>query len=238
MNEERDLPAGAAPLPVGASPLPAGASPLPAGAAPPDKPVFGVVKRLFDIAVSFFGLIILSPVFLAITIMIKKQSPGKVIYKSTRLGKNGKPFRFYKFRTMIESADKSFDKLTEAEKTEYAEKHKITSDPRIYKGGEILRRTGLDELPQFFNILKGDMSFIGPRPILPEEKNDYGESFETVFSVRPGISGWWQVNMDKCEKFADKIPLDLWYINNRSVRVDLKIIFMTLRVLSKRKGSG
>jgi lipopolysaccharide/colanic/teichoic acid biosynthesis glycosyltransferase len=205
---------------------------------PPKKPVFDFFKRLFDVFAGVFALIILSPVFLGVAIFIKKQSPGKVIYKSIRVGKNGREFLFYKFRTMFEAADKSFDTLSEEQKAEYEEKHKIAADPRIFKGGETLRMTGLDELPQFINIIKGDMSFIGPRPILPSEREIYAESFDAVFSVKPGISGWWQVNMGCCEKFADKIPLDLWYVNNRSVFLDLKIIFMTLRVLFHRKGSG
>ncbi|MDR0991638.1 MAG: sugar transferase [Ruminococcus sp.] len=200
--------------------------------------MFDFFKRLFDVFAAFFGIIILSPVFAVIAVMIKTQSEGRVFYKSTRLGKNGKPFIIWKFRTMVENADKVFDTLTDAQKSEYEERHKIAADPRIFKGGHMLRLTGADELPQLINILKGDMSCIGPRPILPDEKQIYGRDFDEVFSVRPGVSGWWQVNMAKCKTFADKIPFDLYYVRNRGARLDIKIIFMTIRIILKRKGSG
>jgi lipopolysaccharide/colanic/teichoic acid biosynthesis glycosyltransferase len=205
---------------------------------PQKKPLFDFFKRLFDVFAAFFGIIILSPVFAVIAIMIKTQSEGRVFYKSTRMGKNGKPFIIWKFRTMVENADKIFDTLTDEQKAEYEERHKIDADPRIFKGGQMLRLTGADELPQLINILKGDMSCIGPRPILPDEVQIYGDDFDEVFSVRPGVSGWWQVNMAKCKTFADKIPFDLYYVRNRGIKLDTKILFMTLRVILKRKGSG
>lgn len=205
---------------------------------PKSKPAFDFFKRLFDVFAAFFGLILLSPLFAFIAVVIKTQSKGKVFYKSTRLGKNGKPFIIWKFRTMVENADKIFDTLSDEQKAEYEERHKIANDPRIFKGAQTIRLSGADELPQLINILKGDMSFIGPRPILPDEKQIYAEDFDEVFSVNPGVSGWWQVNMAKCKTFADKIPFDLYYVRNRGIKLDAEILFMTVRVILRRNGSG
>ncbi|MCD6545793.1 MAG: sugar transferase [Thermotogae bacterium] len=185
-------------------------------------------KRFFDIFFAVIGIIILFPVMLVIAAAIKLDSKGPVIYKQDRLGKNGRIFKIYKFRTMIENAEKMGSGLFTFE-----------NDPRITKVGKFLRKTSLDELPQLFNVLKGDMSFVGPRPpvpFYPKKWEEYTVYEKKRFSVRPGITGWAQVNGRNEIDWSERIKLDVWYVDNWSLILDLKIILKSIKVVLKKEG--
>ena len=174
------------------------------------------------------GIIILFPVMLVIAAAIKLDSKGPVIYKQDRLGKNGRIFKIYKFRTMIENAEKVGSGLFTFE-----------NDPRITRIGKFLRKTSLDELPQLFNVLKGDMSFVGPRPpvpFYPKKWEEYTVYEKKRFSVRPGITGWAQVNGRNEIDWSERIKLDVWYVDNWSLILDLKIILKSIKVVLKKEG--
>lgn len=175
-------------------------------------------KRFIDISVSLIAVIVLAVPMLIIALAVRLQDGGPAIFKQERIGKGGKSFYIYKFRTMVINAEKG---------GVYSD----NKDPRITKIGNILRKTSLDELPQFFNILKGDMSFVGPRPPLtyhPWSITEYTEEQFKMFNVRPGITGWAQVNGRKAVEWNRRIELNVWYVENVSFSLDIKIIFMTV----------
>ena len=182
-------------------------------------------KRLFDILLSLFIIILLSPVYLITAIAVKLDSKGPVIFKQERLGKGGKVFRIYKFRSMCVGAEHTGTGV-------YSEK----GDARVTRVGRILRATSIDELPQAFNILKGDMSFIGPRPPLtyhPWPIEEYTDEQRRMFDVRPGITGWAQIHGRKAVEWNARIKLNVWYVEHLTLWLDIKIFFMTFfKVLS------
>ena len=147
------------------------------------KKVYLAIKRLIDIIGSLIGIILLSPIYIIIAILIKFDSPGKIVFGHTRKGKGGKDIKVYKFRTMYSNANEIFESFTSEQKEEYYKNFKLDNDPRVTKLGGFLRKTSLDELPQLFNILKGDMTIIGPRPIVEKEISKYGDKAEKLFSV-------------------------------------------------------
>lgn len=161
------------------------------------KIVYKTIKRITDIILSIIGLIILSPVFLIIALIIKIDSKGPVFFKHKRVGKNGKIIYIYKFRTMYNHAEDMIQNFNEEQMREFKESYKLQNDPRITKIGETLRKTSLDELPQIFNILKGDLSIIGPRPVIEEELEKYGENKDKFLSITPGLTGYWGANRKK-----------------------------------------
>jgi len=178
------------------------------------------IKRLLDIAFSFVLLLFLSPLFLFISVIIKLDSKGPVFFKQERLGLNSKLFNIYKFRSMCVGAEQMG-----------TGQYSFEGDPRVTKVGKVLRATSLDELPQLINILKGDMSFIGPRPPLtyhPWELSEYTDEQLRMFEVRPGITGWAQVNGRKEVEWNERIRLNVWYVDNCSLFLDLKIFFLTI----------
>ena len=177
-------------------------------------------KRFFDIVMAFLILVIASPIMLIIAIAIKIESKGPVVFKQERIGKNGKVFKIYKFRSMCVGAEHTGSGV-------YSGK----GDARVTKVGRILRATSLDELIQVFNILKGDMSFIGPRPPLtyhPWEYDKYTQEQLKMFAVRPGITGWAQVNGRKAVEWNRRIELNVWYVEHLSLWLDIKIFFKTI----------
>lgn len=186
------------------------------------------LKRFFDLFFSILGIIILSPLMLIIAIVIKLDSKGPIIYKQERLGKDGRVFKIYKFRTMIMNAEKIGSGLFTYE-----------NDPRITRVGKILRKTSLDELPQLFNVLKGEMSFVGPRPPVPyypKRWSEYTSEEKKRFSMKPGITGWAQVNGRNEIDWPKRIKLDIWYVDNWSLFLDIKIILKSVEVVLKKKG--
>lgn len=180
---------------------------------------YRAVKRFLDVTASFLGLVLLSPLMLAVSILIKIDSRGPVIFRQTRIGRNGKVFEIYKFRSMCVGAEKTGSGV-------YSGK----GDARVTRIGKILRATSIDELPQLLNILKGEMSFIGPRPPLtyhPWKYEEYTDFQKRMFEVRPGITGWAQVNGRKDVEWHKRIELNVWYVDHMSLLLDIKIMFMT-----------
>lgn len=202
-----------------------------------NKPVYRFFKRIFDVVMSVFALVLLSPVYLIIAIIIKCDSRGPVFYKHHRVGKNGKSFDMYKFRSMVPDADKKLDELPDDLKKEFEENYKITDDPRITKVGKFLRKTSLDELPQFLNVIKGDISLVGPRPIVEMELEKYGENKDKFLSVIPGITGYWQANGRSDVTYEKRMELELYYVDNASFWLDIVILFKTVFAVFKRDGA-
>lgn len=194
---------------------------------------YRAVKRFLDVTASFLGLVLLSPLMLAVSILIKIDSRGPVIFRQKRIGRNGKVFEIYKFRSMCVGAEKTGSGV-------YSGK----GDARVTRIGKILRATSIDELPQLLNILKGEMSFVGPRPPLtyhPWKYEEYTDSQKRMFEVRPGITGWAQVNGRKDVEWHKRIELNVWYVDHMSLLLDIKIMFMTaFKVLTNadNKNSG
>ena len=195
------------------------------------KKVYLAIKRLIDIIGSLIGIILLSPIYIIIAILIKFDSPGKIVFGHTR-----KDIKVYKFRTMYSNANEIFESFTSEQKEEYYKNFKLDNDPRVTKLGGFLRKTSLDELPQLFNILKGDMTIIGPRPIVEKEISKYGDKAEKLFSVVPGLAGYWQANGRSDTTYEERVEMDMYYIDNMSFYLDVKILFQT--AISVLKGEG
>jgi len=188
-------------------------------------------KRTFDIVGSLSGLLVLSLIMIIISIAIKVEDPkGKVLFKQIRLGKNGKGFHMYKFRSMSSDAEERLNDLLQMNEVEGA-MFKIKQDPRVTKIGKFIRKTSLDELPQLFNVLKGEMSLVGPRPPLPREVEKYSDYDKQRLLVVPGCTGLWQVSGRNSLSFNEMVELDLIYINKRNIFLDIKIIIKTFFVL-------
>lgn len=201
------------------------------------KRIYPVVKRIIDIVISLIGLIVLAPIMLIIILLIRIDSKGKAIYKHYRLGKNGKLIGVYKFRTMVINADEVFKNFTKEQKEEYEKFFKLEKDPRITRIGNILRKTSLDELPQLFNIIKGDMSIIGPRPVVEREIEKFGQQKNKYLSVLPGLTGWWACHGRSATTYDERIKLEMYYINNFSFKIDLLCFFKTIGAVLKRDGA-
>ena len=194
------------------------------------------IKRILDITISLIMIILLFPVFLTIAILIKRSSPGPLVYKQVRVGLRGRHFNLYKFRTMVTNADELKKELEDKNEVD-GPVFKIKDDPRVTKIGKILRKTGLDELPQLFNILKGEMSLIGPRPPLQSETLQYKRWQLRRLSVKPGLSCFWQIKPSRNSiKFEKWMELDLAYIDNWSLRLDFIILFKTIKTVFHRTG--
>ena len=192
------------------------------------------LKRIGDVIFSLLVLTLGSPVFILIGILVKLSSPGSIFYIQKRVGRNYREFGCIKFRTMYKNADDLLPNLLEKYplmRKEFEKDFKLRQDPRITKLGRFLRRSSLDELPQFFNVLKGEMSVVGPRPIVGNEINKYSLFMEEVISVRPGLTGLWQVSGRNNLSYKKRVELDLVYARNRNFILDLEIIILTLGVL-------
>lgn len=198
---------------------------------------YDIIKRLMDIIISSMGLIICLPIFIIIGIIIKLDSKGPIFFKHKRIGKQGKKIEIYKFRTMINNADEAMKYFTEEQKEEFKKNFKLENDPRVTKVGKILRKTSLDELPQIINILKGEMSIIGPRPVVETELEKYGTKKNVFLSVAPGLTGNWAANGRSDVSYEERMALELDYIENRSLMLDLKIFFKTIGSVLKGRGA-
>lgn len=194
-------------------------------------------KRIVDIILSIIGLIILLPIFILIGIIIKIDSKGTIFFKHKRIGKNGKTIYIYKFRTMSPNAEEMIKNFTPEQLEEYKENYKLKKDPRITKVGTFLRKTSLDELPQILNILKGELSIIGPRPVIEEELEKYGENKEKFLSITPGLTGYWQANGRSTTTYEERIEMELYYVENCSWKMDVKIFFKTIVTVLKKEGA-
>lgn len=196
------------------------------------KPLYSIVKRFFDIVLSLFAIIVLSPLLLIVMILISVgDGKGQPVFVQKRCGKNGKLFNVYKFRTMCVDAEEKKESLRELNEMD-GPAFKIQNDPRITKIGKVLRATNIDELPQLFNILMGDMSIVGPRPPLPDEVVQYSQSDKLRLLVTPGLTCYWQASLNRNDiSFEDWMELDRKYITERSIWVDFKLICKTAYVI-------
>lgn len=201
------------------------------------KPIYDFVKRVFDIVCSLIGLIVLSPVFIIISILIKTTSEGPVFFAHKRVGKGGKTIKIYKFRSMVTNAEELIKQFTPEQKAEYEKNFKLENDPRVTKVGKFMRKTSLDELPQLINILKGDISVVGPRPVMDVETKIYGNYRNMLLSVKPGLTGFWAANGRSATTYTHRRAMEIYYVKNRSVLLDLKIIFKTFISVFKRVGA-
>lgn len=194
---------------------------------------YRTIKRIFDFIAALLAVVILSPTFLIIAIAIKINDPhGPVFYTQERVGKDGRRFRMFKFRSMVTNADELLEKLKEQNEIEGA-MFKMKNDPRITSVGRFIRKYSLDELPQLLNVVGGSMSIVGPRPPLPYEVDQYTDYDKQRLMVKPGATGMWQVGGRNALNFDQMVELDLTYINERSIWLDLKIMFETVKVMIK-----
>lgn len=198
-------------------------------------------KRLIDIIGSMVGIILLIPLSIGIKIAnIKAKDYGPLFYKQKRIGKNGKEFVLYKYRSMVVDADEKLYKYLEENedaREEYSTYKKLKNDPRVTKVGHFIRNTSIDEFPQFINVLKGDMSLVGPRPYLPREKSDMGRLYHTIVQSKPGVTGMWQVSGRSEITFEDRMNMDIEYYYNWSLKSDIKLLFKTIKQVILRKGA-
>ena len=197
-------------------------------------------KRLFDLSIIFLTFPLLFPFMLLIWLLLKVTGSHAPIFSQKRIGQDGKEFSFFKFRTMVKNADDILKKWISHHpdiKIEFERKFKLRGDPRVTHFGQFLRRTSLDELPQIFNIIKGDMSLVGPRPIVPNEIPKYGIHAKQVFRVKPGLTGLWQVSGRNDVSYERRVKLDLVYIKKWSLWLDFVILFRTFRAVLNGKGA-
>ncbi|MGG7142767.1 sugar transferase [Clostridium nigeriense] len=195
-----------------------------------DRLIYSLLKRLIDIIGALFGLILLSPILIIVGFLIKLESKGPIIFAQKRVGLNGKEFKMYKFRSMVANAEEIKEKLKEKNEMS-GPMFKIKDDPRITKVGKFIRKTSIDELPQLINVLKGDMSLVGPRPSLPNEVKEFEPWMLKRLEVKPGITCFWQVMGRNNIDFENWMKLDIKYVNERSLWLDIKLIFKTFFVL-------
>ncbi|MDJ0735182.1 MAG: sugar transferase [Nostocaceae cyanobacterium] len=200
-----------------------------------------LTKRLFDIVFSLLVLILFSPIYLILALLIALSSSGPIFYVQQRVGKNYKPFNCIKFRTMVSNADEILMQMMDTSpqlRKEFEHNFKLKHDPRITKIGRFLRITSLDEFPQFWNVLKGDMSVVGPRPLVPEELPKYGIYIDHVLTIRPGITGMWQVSGRNDIPYPRRVQIDLQYVKFRTFLLDLWIVLKTIGVVVIPKDNG
>jgi undecaprenyl-phosphate galactose phosphotransferase len=201
-----------------------------------------IMERSFDIIFSVVALLITSPFILIIGILIKATDGGDIFFTQERVGKSGKLFKIIKFRSMYMDADKKLEEILKKNfkaKEEWEKFHKLKDDPRVTPIGKFIRRTSLDELPQFINVLKGEMSIVGPRPVTKEEiEKFYKEKANLILSVKPGITGYWQVEeRNDIDNYERRVKMDEWYVKNKNFLFDLKIILKTIKVIFTGKGA-
>jgi lipopolysaccharide/colanic/teichoic acid biosynthesis glycosyltransferase len=197
---------------------------------------YEVSKRAIDLAGSALLLVALAPVFAAVALAVRATSPGPALFRQRRLGRNGREFWCYKFRTMVVDAEEQLRRRTDL-RERFEANFKIKDDPRLTPLGRFLRRTSLDELPQLLNILRGDMSLIGPRPIVPHELAKYGEHGDLLLTVKPGLGGLWQVRGRSDTSYEDRVRLDVEYIRRRRLALDLELILRTAVVVVWGRGA-
>lgn len=201
-----------------------------------------IVKRVIDIGGGLIGTIALIPLTIIIYIarIVLHENDGPIFYDQLRIGKNGKVFKMYKYRSMVIGADEKLKKYLEENeeaRLEYKKYKKLKNDPRITKVGNFIRKTSLDEFPQFINVLKGDMSLVGPRPYLPREKEDMGEYYDFIIQSRPGVTGYWQIAGRNDVTFEDRLRMDYEYNKKKSLKTDLKLLAKTILKVVKKEGA-
>ena len=204
------------------------------------RPLNRFIKTILDYTLTIIGVVIISPILLFIAAWIYLDSPGPVIFRHMRIGKGGEPFPCYKFRTMCIDAQAKLDALLRndsAARAEWEKDFKLKNDPRITKSGAFLRKTSLDELPQLLNVLLGEMSLVGPRPVIQDELSRYGDFLGDYLMVKPGITGMWQVNGRSDTTYDERVQMDSWYVRNWSVWLDFMLLFRTVKAVIAGKGA-
>ncbi|MDP4088811.1 MAG: sugar transferase [Bacillota bacterium] len=201
------------------------------------KILYRVVKRFLDLFGSIVGLIIVSPLILIVAIIIRIDSKGPIIFCHKRLGQGGKTIKVFKFRTMRNNAEELLKNLDEKQKKEFQTNFKLENDPRITRVGKFLRESSIDELPQLINVIKGEMTLVGPRPIVPNELPKYGKYADKLLSIRPGLTGHWQASGRSETTYEERVKLDMDYIDNRSLWMDFVILLKTFVVVFKKVGA-
>ena len=199
-----------------------------------------LLKFVFDWVFTLIGGIVIAPFMLGIALWIRSDSPGPVIFKQKRIGQDGKEFYCYKFRTMCVDAKEKLEVLLNTDpeaKKEWKKHFKLKHDPRVTNSGKFLRSTSLDELPQIFNVLKGEMSLVGPRPIISQEIHYYGKYIEDYYMVRPGITGMWQTSGRSDTGYDERVQMDTWYVRNWDFWFDIVLLWRTMKVVIQRKGA-
>ena len=200
-----------------------------------------ITKRLFDIILSLFGILFLIPLSITIKISyILNKDYSSIFYTQTRIGKNGKEFKLYKFRSMIPNADEVLKKLMDTKAdifNEYNKNKKLKDDPRVTKVGKFIRKTSLDEFPQFINVCKGDMSIVGNRPYLPREKKDMGNYYNDIVKTKCGIVSYWAIHGRSDVSFERRLELEKYYSNHQSLKLDIEIFFRAFLVVLLKKGA-
>lgn len=201
-----------------------------------------ILKRSIDIVGGLVGAIFLIPLTIVIfCVNLISKETGPLFYSQERIGKNGKHFRMHKFRTMVVGADEILEKVLEENeeaRLEYQKYKKLKDDPRVTKIGRFLRKTSLDEFPQFVNVLKGEMSLVGPRPYLPKEKDEMGDYYTYIVRCKPGVTGFWQTNGRSDVTFDDRLKMDFDYYNRSSIKLDIKLINKTVMNVIKKEGAA
>lgn len=199
--------------------------------------IYLFLKRGADIILAIMGLIVTIPLFIILIVIIKLEDRGPAFYKHKRVGKHGKNIYIYKFRSMVQNSEEVFKKFTKEQKEEYEKFYKLENDPRITKVGKFIRKTSLDEIPQLLNILKGDMSFVGPRPVVTNELSKFGENSKLLLSVKPGLTGLWACSGRSDTTYEERVALELYYIQNRSVKLDTICFAKTFKSVLKGRGA-
>ena len=198
-------------------------------------------KRVIDIVGSVVGIILLIPLIFIVKIMnLLNKDDGPMFYSQERIGKNGEIFKMYKFRSMVMNADEKLEELLKNDpeaRAEYKKYKKLRNDPRVTKFGEFLRKTSLDEFPQFINVLKGEMSLVGPRAYLPKEKEDMGDSYSIIIRCTPGLTGLWQISGRSNVTFEDRVQMDLDYYSTQNINNDIKILIQTVFKILGKEGA-
>jgi exopolysaccharide production protein ExoY len=204
------------------------------------KYIYTILKRNIDIILAIIGLFCLSPLLLIISLFyLFGENRGPIIFKQLRIGRDGKGFYIYKFRSMLVNAEEKLKSDKELYRKYLQNNYKLEQheDPRITKFGQFIRKTSLDEIPQLFNVLKGDMSIVGPRPVVKNELYEYKDRVDIFLSVKPGITGFWQVSGRSGIGYPERVEVELYYIYNQSFKLDIKIIIKTFIMVFKQKGA-
>ena len=204
-----------------------------------NKIIYFIIKRIFDIICAIICCVLMIPIIMIVKICYVLSGDFKsVVYSHTRIGKNGKEFRLYKFRSMVWNADEVLKELLKDKKykAEWDKNHKLDNDPRITKIGNLLRKTSLDEMPQFVNVFLGDMSLIGPRPLVKGELDAHKGNHTIYESIRPGITGWWACNGRNDTTYKRRLELEYYYVNNCGIILDIKCIFKTIAAVVRKTG--
>lgn len=199
--------------------------------------IYRFIKRVFDMISSLLLFIVISPLLLIVAISIKIDSKGPVLFKHKRIGYHGKEIYLYKFRSMVVNAEDLIKSFTPDQQREWKENYKLENDPRVTRVGKFIRKTSIDELPQLLNIIGGSLSVVGPRPVIGEELDKYGNNKEKLLSVKPGLTGYWASHGRSNTSYDERMSMELYYVDNASIALDIRILFKTVISVFRKEGA-